>query len=813
MSVGSFEPPIKDTRLEQLDVISETQDSSELMLLTPGEQQLAEAVNNFFSEEVLSAWHEEFNEVIHDELHSCIDENDREIIAKVASIIEWHWFGKIGELLPEGVGIGNDGLEFFDSALESRKSSVKQYLFDGPLHDLAHQRNLWIKLLDHNLYPALDQIAKEQPIYQLLHAVVAESPQPQSLPLTVYERIVRQAQEDDYIRQKYDVPRDQEVSITLQHDAFTERARRLYRIDEEKTHKAVVAGGAYSTQRLLDYVTNILSTYGCFEKRIVDLTRDSLDLLIGQTENGEEIPLEDIYHLCADFVRDLGGRRVGKELEFIIDSEGLLERLADRLSIKNNRSLSGLYLLEHEPASRDAEEVFSTFTHGAKKGSESVRDIEPRLLAYLRGIDAPILKPRSNLSLVEWSKPVSLPKISVIDRESFDRLEDVTIGNVEYENDHSSAIRLVIERAQDLRDFPSYVDDYDMCLRVYDSFYMDEMITVPGYQLVAFHQNKWYFIHTEHDPYDGANDLIVDQDRKDALEDWCRQLGLTHLATYIKNTVDLNVATLVEAIKETSEYTFNQEYGINRRDGVFTDQDFVNLVDPHGFLQVQCTGAAAFLNQILKSIFPEASVKVLTGHAINSDGSINVVQHDQVLLVIKDRQYILDATPPIRNYWGIVANSRKPLEHKPRQNLNFKPAVPNDSSIADTSIVATTTTAEFVAMQEPRTQNILRRTNTLLKAHFDLSANTPDEHLYKHLSSLKQADPLRRVLQIVLRAKSDTINEPEIDEVQTYIVAVLSADDRAIQRIGIPRYDQILLNSLSTILDDLRIKAARPALQ
>lgn len=820
--MSTHNPEVVPARIkpEYPGTIEAPKKSPEMPPLTPGEQQLLEAIT--FPEDLLEKWHKEFDTAIQEELATCIDPADKVLISLAASSLEWQWFGGVGVPLPDGLVIEGPVIKYKNDSANKHRSSVEGYLRSGCLSRICSERHVFIEdNLDDSTKAALQEIAKEQPVYQVLRSV-ATSSDTQLVPLSLAERMIRESQAEAEVRKKYNLSPDDSISSSAQYNAHIELEQRRYQIDEEVTPRR--RSGKDSQQRLLDFVIDTFNHYGKMtDDPIAGLYYDGEMMCL--TRNGvvEEIG-DHTSDWSKEFSDELGGVAVIRDIEECIYSSDLLNRVAWLLIDDECRDLNGVELLNK--AANESNMVELVFRRSMFGNLTLDTKVAPELLAYLWQVDVPCREFEGHQVRYPWSKKgVNELFPEVIDAESLAHLKRQIIGRAKESDPFRMANHMVMTGSR-LKEYPEFTDSYDLRLHLPEqnmSFIGggQDILNIPGYELVAYNRGHWYYEQAEADPYLGSQEVIIEDDHRGILKQKCQDIGFTQLAAALDRPNDLSLADLVAAIRDSSRYTFDPSCSLIFHEGKVEDNDFATLIDPEGFLQVQCTGASAFLCHALKAMFPESTAVPITGNKINLNGEISLVGHAQVLFSYNGKQYILDATPPAyldtSSTFGSNPNAAYSQSHMRQQNSNYNKDSEVHSDKDQESAGETTTLAKKIHQEqhEKGSRNVTERTKILLKAHFKLPPQVSDEILYKNVVALKKdADPIRRVVELMLAVENGDDNVyNQIEQSKSYLELVKSADRAALRRIGIPRYNKSLLQALSKILDDLKIKAQEDSVQ
>lgn len=776
-----------------------THPAQELPPLTPGEQELRDAI--LLPEYIRKPLLDRFDTAVQEELDTCIHPADRQLISKAASIIRWEWFAQPGEPLPAGTAIDSSGfqVELLDRTHESKRFSVNQHLIGGCLFEIAGIRDdIITDHLNPKIEKALATIVREQPIYQLLHAVASDEPKQQDLPLSRAERMIRESQEEHDVRQKHGLSRN--TPLRAHPDAHTRLQKRLYQLDEETIPKHADKQSD-SRSRLLNFVLDVFNTmsHGINGEPIVKLGRSDDGGLTGTTQSGNSDWIGGLaYETSYDYCDQLDDKAI---TESYTRSRAIIENLTYLLTANEHRSRDGIELLE--AATLESSRGRRVF------GALITRSISADIRTYLLGIDAPVMGKRYGF-LESWKKPSNTLSAQVHSVESLTHDKSRIIGQV-YETSplqhgQTTAGRLIIPSDVHAQVTTS-PGTYDFMLRLNNHVVLGKggAPFISGYKLVGHDGERWFFEHVNPDPYSGADQIKLETTQLQGFSDYCQTLGLRTLAKTLRSSAELSLTDMVSAIRESSDYTFDQSRALPRDT---EELDFARLVDSDGRLQVQCTGAAAFLCHALKTVMPESKAVPISGVPIQHNGVVALLGHAQVMLTLNGNQYILDATPASEFF---SATAVPYASSGNTQNGTPQPEQTNElanQTNHDGAQIITTTAQQHQEQLEKQAQNVFARTKQQLKGHFNLPLAATDDKLYEHVARLKKdADPIRRVLELVLRREQEQDISRRLEQEKQYLLDMIDADTHVFQQIGVPRYTPTLLNMLLRTIEDLEIQS------
>lgn len=779
--------------------------SPELHPLSPAEQQLLEAIS--LPEELQEELHGQFQACIAKTVDSFVNPSDKETIASAASIIEWEWFAKRGDPLPDGIVIAKN-LQLLPRAerLVAPVARARVFLDNVVLHDLErHRFSLLLQQgFDDEVRQSLVALAKESDIYKLLETIASDIPQPADTPLSPATRMIREAQIEQDVRMRHGLSIDEPLQPhpnaqrdlhrgTLQLDDETER-RRVQRQQDGRSRLMAFLIDHFNAADTISYTA-----------------RQPFPTLTSLYRDGEDI-----------FGCDIDGNAVlisGDELfEFSIkvtqqyDPGHPLDYYSGRYSIIFNLVHE---LLKPESANLTIQEVLDASIHtcdlidfyGARGG------VSPEVLWHLRGTESEMvatpMRPGGNAM---WHYPTQRSAISVVDRERAAFSEKNFVGMASGKLLNDAAYHLILDGNMAQTTYPSMVEDPDLVIST--TKYIDGYPFVPGFELVAKHKQDHQIIYAyrqvEVDPYKGSAAVTIEPHNIEAVIEMCESIGFTDLATRLRSADAVSLADLATFTRQASDYTYDIKYDNPKtKNDTYTLDAWASLIDENGRLQVQCTGASAFLEMILGIALPGSNTSILAGKQIQPYGLINSAGHAQTVVTHMGEQYILDATPSLPGEVSRIGDSaeeifnRQSTAERRHSADSCRADKLDETTDVELEIIDHTNTGRQAAAQQ-RMASAPDRIRRLAKAHFNLAVNSPDNQLYKALISLKPgADPLRRVMEVVIRNERGQDVATDITRVGQYLTSLATAEAGTARRMGIPQYSSAFLNNLQNALADI----------
>lgn len=797
LELSSSKPPYPGELPENQEA---NQPCPEVLPLSPNERVLLDIIVSIHEDR--QPFREDFKRAIQDVADTCVDPDSKEAIESVGSFMEWQLFALPGEEVPEGIGFsGSTEISYMNPVTESMKRSAGVRISADRQVDLIRQevyRNSFNT--DRKIADAIEDIAKEQPTYQLLHSLATETPEPKDLPLTLAQRMLRESQIEEDVRRNHGLGR--EVLIRTNPGAYSDLSRQLYHLDDEtaKRHKPEDDDSRRALVSFFIDCSNDLIVDNGDSFRIVGLFNEGGGPILATTTNGNDIDINgELRFILSNETRKLNGRgRIFEQATFLYNA-------ARKLTNPYYNDTPSVEVLDLALGSFSYLDLMSRHWAG----------VRPDVLAYLYGVNIPIIEtaniPESALFYNGLDiKPQVVPMASVENRQS-----EKTGMVLDYTK---SAARHMILQSGFKPGLPEFTNECDLLFVAdQDGPFWAEGVPIneqrhqpyiPGFKLVAHDNGKYYFRQSGIDPYNGSAFVDVALDRVNQLADECERIGYSHLANRLKSKNNWSLHDVETAIKETSDYTFDDQWNIiNSDDDHEVDfTDFAQLTSEEGRLQVQCTGAAAFFKLSSQILFPDNNSVILgPGYSIEPYGYIGGNTHVQVLLNLHGEQYVVDSTPSrLTGEASLEAKDRDEIQARSERE---KPVLEDKAD--NTANIISDTETKRRDDANGQLANLPSRLNSLLKAHFKLpNGEHSDNEMYKRVVGLKKsADPIRKTMSLFKRSQSGHDVAAEIDETIAYIDRLIGADRNTIRRLGIPKYSPVLLGSLRDIVATLSLRS------
>ncbi|MET1033369.1 MAG: hypothetical protein ABWX94_02630 [Candidatus Saccharimonadales bacterium] len=318
-------------------------------------------------------------------------------------------------------------------------------------------------------------------------------------------------------------------------------------------------------------------------------------------------------------------------------------------------------------------------------------------------------------------------------------------------------MRLVQTQLRD-ENMPDIPDDYDLFLSLYITAEMSLQYAdpyVPGFTLVGRtrQENKYAFVRDpEGDPYAPAR-MPIEKARLEGLTEKYNQLGLTELSDRLTSVEAVTVEELVALLKDYSEYFIPDKVPGSLVDRPSTFEGFELLVND-GKLQVQCTGAAKFLELSLEYIFGPGTTRIIDGITLSDDVTLRAIRHAQVGFTHEGRLYILDSTPSHRDSSRSKSNRDTNLAAPAAAVLNRTSELDPEEPVRPVERLEMTRANRLLALRSAL--------ETHARAYFGVRSRDR-EALYARFLTISEVDPLRQVLGTVLQAtKGDRLTSEDM---------------------------------------------------
>jgi|GEM_PF-2865406 len=424
----------------------------------------------------------------------------------------------------------------------------------------------------------------------------------------------------------------------------------------------------------------------------------------------------------------------------------------------------------------------------------------------------------SNITQSKEPLPLLPERINQIRSLERLRVEDATkVGTIMYGN--PGTVRVIGLQGQEPRgphptdvDLVVHLDDREALYRLFDP-------DIPGYDLVSREGQQFGFKKAEFDPYEEDGTVLPDD--LTAVSKKLRKLGL-HIPELAKP--NLTVTELANILSGHTSYPAPSEksgFSLSRKDGAPRGLPRVynldRLADLRRFIfkkkfWAQCTGSDSFARLVLGELLPEGrrAVTAINGHVISPfTARITGASHRQTVVNLGGTTRIIDATSKEqemvidvdarRRLFGVKANAIReivtvvdPQEEsfipEPRQKPEAERIEKAEPTISPEPQPKTIPTAERIAgIHDGLTTQLVQVLGTVTL-----------EQLYKTVVKLPEGvDPIKRTVQISLRARSGTATGEDVAELARYLEVYRATTPQQRDQVGVESYGDSLVDMLA----------------
>ncbi|HEY1064315.1 MAG TPA: hypothetical protein VGE30_03415 [Candidatus Saccharimonadales bacterium] len=661
---------------------------------------------------------------------------------------------------------------------------------------------------------AAQQVIQSLPVYKLVRSFGEHAETPHDRLLSPFEKQVRAAGITEEVRHHFTIPPEEHIESA----SFAGRTllRRLSRLDDE-TVRNIEKGGQARTpiERARDFFIDLglkrLRAEETSESRTY-ITRVTLDeqglprVHFTSRVSGEEgsgVPMfAGGTHAYGAIVEELD--RLLPPMELDVDNmvDGFLQRFLP--------NLGGLHDWEEaidaavKNAAEDLMEVtsFSTFAYflNSGVGGDSYRGeswlSQPFWAAILApegvGFNARNYPEAFTIGTTQLMSEYSThASATVHSREREEELRTITLATAQ--RYHAAArdftSRLVMmSRASLPRDLPRSVPAADLVLEFSEGSLVG-LVTVPGYRLLASHNNRYQYSKLEDDPYERCDVSLPDTAE---LLSYYEGERYDVLATVVRTGKLQSVADLVRAIKKSSDYT----YDVSAEEVPYT-----RIQVRQGRPQVQCTGAAHILKESLEILFGMGEVQIVAGTNLHYEvDQLTGVGHAQVAATLEGKTFLLDATPG-----GGGDGPDRDTRHRLRdlfrragpQLLPY--VVPPDRE----ELIPDFDSSESTMSQLPPTTPRELRNGLELYLRAALDHKT-DVVLLEGISKLPEADPVRRTLSLAVQSTGRHGITSDVEQLREYLQGYPSLSPAQLKQYGLRAYSRDIMKVLAEYVDNLQ---------
>lgn len=737
-------------------------------------------------------------------------------LAIYTGVLDWHYFAKPNDPLPEGLVMTADSDGDLHLSLDYRLPHI-----DGGLGYVDHALNS--AGLRDNMRPYLQEMTDREPAikeairslimssadYQLLNSFDDSIIKPAQAPLPPYWRQIREQQIELSLRERYGYSPNEPVYLNS--PMQFELRRELYRLDEEtalSTEDPDNSSGAL--QRACTYLTPFVARayedeYVAGEKkfgRIVYEPGDGTYILGEDEELGDAV--HDLWELSKAAAEELSSN-------IFIGDERLKYLVMDFVSVAIDKILDPRATEPYRTVLEEA--VNEAVEHITENLYELIRPSEMNI-AYGFNESAIIMRaPNSeafsqrlfdslrhqSLGRDSWSS-VFRSTSELASEAQLWQEENLQIGKVEKYRpmNYRTSARLVQDR---IRSEPVGSRSTEEDLVIDLSFPNDPYAVpfIPGYQLVSispFYDRYGFRVDPEGDPYQECK-VVINKARKETLANSYRSVGLVELAQHLEATPKLTVSQLTEFIRSASTYNapihttggMSGDHFTSNFTRVDYFSDFSKIVRD-GKLFVQCTGVANFLKHSLQIAFGPNCAALIGGKVIKSSSeTISNTGHAQTVFVHNNRQYILDSTPA----YSLSNGSDEPIGTDTEHYRNRRAPLAPKLALADHDQKTATALPKSGKTLDERVSDLI----TSLVERAKVAFNLPDEEkLFKALVELPQSDPARMTFELLLQFQRGKHDLEDINRKSDYIEHCSEASQDSRDRLGFGQYSVGFLDQL-----------------
>lgn len=781
-----------------------------------------------------------------------VDDGQQNAVAQVASAYKWLLAASPHQELPPSLivtaAVDDDNSPTYLVRSDERNplltyvEPVERKLYQNGLRDAEEYKANLLGQRQDDIAEILSDYARVSAASRFIQSFEQPPQSTADTPLTPFWRQVRQMHIEDSLRKRHGM--DDQEEFMPGTNARRELGRLLLLLDDE-TMPNPSAGPQSGIERFEAYALHLL---------LDELQKYGLTLVRLETDIGEDE--DEPYHYVEVYTRDKDGDVTGDMYidEIIMDMLSavmrdagvdennplcgtdqniIYEALRNVLYPKlrpNFRTLDELLTQSYnEAVATTASRLIELGIEGAgsswsSKTYNTARYMEP---TYRHGLydntelNALVNKQRKYPGPLYkyWVNVFESGGATISSRESQERQHQRTFGYVEQPNlERQVPMRLILPGNNDLLEtLPRGVSPYDLKLTIaYGQEHTWQHHYIPGYQLIGMDTDSYsreryfYVLDASGDPY-ARCDVEAPTNKLDELLVYYESIGINTAPLLPVVRAGATVQNVVQGIRAVSDYIYaddeeaaNMASKFNIGTHYYADPPFFNKLVRNGRLQVQCSGAATFLNHSLGLLFGEGCSRTISGDVIVAGESrIDGVGHAQVLFHNNGLQFILDATPASNDprdgrrhgTLGSIGTELRNNSMTPRKvSPNNQPSEQKrEYGLVGTPLIA----PEIVIPEKPadeKVQELVGRLKGMLRV-FNDSKN--DDELFQKLIKLPETDPMRTTLQTILTNEGGNTPKAAPDAVLSYLESCIAADGEARRGVGIESYADAMLEQLA----------------
>ncbi len=760
-------------------------------------------------------------------------QSKRTQIERVGQILEWRYFGKPGDDLPDGLAVTNwsGSIPFLDVQLDTAKQLssiqfgvVRQQLEQRGLRDIEQVVTADIGPRQPETEQRLKNLVVNTPTYQLLRSFSIQAPsEAVEMPL------------------REEIKTSRKAALRKQFDADN--------LEQVRPRTPIEAARQFAGQFALNRASNALEIAVEMELQTAPMpsavqrarayfVRQITDTLLPRISYSPETERQQYINglMAADskIKTQLGmaDLEVDHYSNFVDDLQTLspLDRLLSSALLQEVLPL--LYDSNSTAATYD-QSIDSAVTAIAQKYATELTTLDFTQFERPHSLFPYFLAPKAVLvdRITASAEPLPLPPSERCYNRSLEQLkqaESTSVGEVVYGNPGTT--RLIGFQDRQPRDEHPY--DLDLIVRLDDAQALFQSFDpeIPGYELVSREGQQFGFKKMDIDPYeeDGAilpgdfDALSQELEKRGLFIPELREPNLT--ATRLAEILSQYTEQLMPSQKISLPFS-HKDIMAKKLPSVYNISDFSDLkrfVSKKKFW-AQCTGSHDFAQLVFGELLPEGTqaIGAANGLIISPYSTrITATSHRQTVINLNGKTRIVDAASKQNLYVMEVTGGRHLFGAKLILNREIMIADPNnESSIPQQRQKPEAEQIETPQAPEPQPEEISipeRITgihNGLVNQLIQVLGTVNSEQLYKTVVKLPiGVDPIRRTVEFSLRARSGNATQADVTEIQRYLELYKTKSPQERDRVGVESYGDSLIDMLSVTIGKLAsyVPAERP---
>jgi elongation factor P hydroxylase len=803
------------TRIGELP-LQEQQSYVEFNSPLQAEQRLAELLT--IRPEVANELRPQLRAVVEAAAPTCISEHDQRALQFTGSILDWQLFGQTGDPLPAGLVYVPDASGRVEPRYDATQgfgrvcqSEALETLGKFGLDEVSSVAIRAIESHKDEIRATVRAVIEMSPAYHLTQAFDAHTESRYTeQSLTPYHREVLEVSIEDNVKEKFG------VETVIPHSFVAKAINRKLRMHDDDT--MLLPGPAESDNNAIEraqdffapeviawavaYGVNREELDGFGTRRLGGAADESIVLLLKEgvkSNNRDYISNATDYILNAALEMNKGLGAHDSRVQQWVGTEFLYQYMQILLVAQKEVTYGEIV---EQALQKAVSETVTTCLQGFCEYDPEADD----LLGALRRPLGEVL-PKASYEKAEELHDASHDnhdkELGFTTATELERQKKQIIGNVVSRPHDEEKIRII---QSDLYNPVLPEHDYEgtLQLRFRDQEWQGADPMILGYELVSRNDNLFGFKQLEYDPYAPANVLLTPE-QQDEISEMYRELSLDKLAEAIEDNDDLTVSQLVKIMRETGHYPLPESLDEDDFPSSF-EVDELSDFEPfvrNGILNVQCNGAAKFLQLSLESIFGEGCASTIGGKALRRSNVINASSHAQTVFSHDGFVYILDATPFSDSDSDEGDRVRYTRSRQPMPaTVLTRPPVTSTFSSGETF-----NTDDTTGTYQERAEALQNSFEMQIAAAFDMYYV---EDLYEKIVTLPAADPVRQTLELVLSASRGIIDPSELEQARVYIEKYQEATPELLAQIGLPVYEMSVISLLMQTIN--RIPQAKLSL-